>query len=420
MLKVVLGSLLVSIIVIVFNFISSAILARALGPEMRGVFGTIIFIVTLLSSFSQFGLGQSYIYCKRKLYFDTGLNIFIFTSVLLITAFSSTLFYFTSANLGLYESSYAIFSLLLLTTVLTFFTDITRLEPSLITYNIKQLVYAVVTPILLILVLFSDVKLTTEKAVNVALVSSIFSLLVVFSYVIKKEILNYPINFNINWQFMISYGLKNYGTSLLGIFVANFDKVFLLIKGGSIDFGIYIVAFNTSRLIGIIPQTLSNVIFGKYAGANEEGLAKTTSRVFSLIFLPMLLLGIFAAIVGEFFIPIIFGEQYVSSILPFQILIFECIISGMGWILAQRFTAAGKPGLILIRQLFSILPFLLLFVYLPPFEISVILACSMLLASSLRLVITLFIYPKVFNEARPSFIADKKDYSFIYKTFLGK
>ncbi|MBB1360442.1 lipopolysaccharide biosynthesis protein, partial [Pseudoalteromonas sp. SG45-6] len=210
------------------------------------------------------------------------------------------------------------------------------------------------------------------------------------------------------------------GTSLLGIFVANFDKVFLLIKGGSIDFGIYIVAFNTSRLIGIIPQTLSNVIFGKYAGANEEGLAKTTSRVFSLIFLPMLLLGILAAIVGELFIPIIFGEQYVSSILPFQILIFECIISGMGWILAQRFTAAGKPGLILIRQLFSILPFLLLFVYLPPFEISVILACSMLLASSLRLVITLFIYPKVFNEARPSFIADKKDYSFIYKTFLGK
>ena len=243
---------------------------------------------------------------------------------------------------------------------------------------------------------------------------------IVVPFVIKEEVMNKKINHSIDWLNLNSYALKTYATSVIGLLVINFDKLYLFVVGGFVDFGIYIVAFGLSRLIGIIPSTISNVIFSSYAGVNEQALAKITSTVFSLLFMPLISMSLFVAAIGSFLILNIYGSQYSDAIIPFSILIIECTISALAWLLAQRFSAAGRPGLVLMRQIISMLPLLSLFIYLPPYNIGVVLASLMLLSSIVRLALTMYIYPRIYKEKRPNLIPTIEEIKFAYKKIMDK
>jgi len=420
MLKVVINSLFVSFAALGFNFVSSVLFARILGPELRGEYGSIILIVGLIAGLSQFGFGQSYIYCRRKFYSTEGLLAFLLTSLFAVLITSFILIFFTEHIIVLDEQRWVIYLLACITSVVIFFTDISRLQSSLNAYNSKQISCAVVTALLLLGCFFFDYALTPLSAIYITLVSLISGALVVLPYILIKEVLHKKISLNIDWMFAYSYGIKSYGTSVVGLLVSNFDKIFLLFMGGALDFGVYIVAYNTSRLIGIVPQTFSNVIFSKFAGSDESGLANTTSTVFSLLFIPMIGGALLIALAGVYFIPLLFGSDYIQAVLPFSILVVECVVSGLGWILAQRFTASGRPGLVFLRQFFSMIPLLALFVYMPPYNIGVVLATMMLFASILRLLLTMYMYPKVFKEVRPSLTPSGKDIRFLLNKFKGK
>lgn len=420
MLRVVLSSLVVSFSALGFNFLTSILFARLLGPELRGEYGSIILIVGLVGGLSQFGLGQSYIYCRRKFYSTEGMLAFFLTTLVTVLI-TSLIFTFLTEHLIVLEGQrWVLYLLAGLTSVTIFLTDTARLQASLKAYNLKQISCAVVTAVLLLVCYAINYELTPLTAIYITLLSLLAGGLVVLPFLISNEVLNKTLNFKIDWLYAYSYGFKSYGTSVVGLLVTNFDKIFLLFVGGALDFGVYIVAYNTSRLIGIVPQTLSNVIFSKFAGADESKLASTTSTVFSLLFIPMLTIALVVAFSGHYFIPLLFGIEYSDAVLPFSILVVECVISGLGWILAQRFTASGQPGLVFLRQAFSMLPLLFLFVYMPPYDIGVVLASMMLLAAILRLLLTMYMYPKVFQEVRPSIAPSTKDVIFLINKFKGK
>ena len=412
MLKVAAGSLAASIVALLFNFASSILYARLLGPEMRGEFGGIVFTVTLISSLSQFGFGQSYIYCRRKVYATSGMLAFLTISIVVITMVSLGM---TAAfHVVDYDGPNIIVYLAAVTSaMLLFFTDISRLQPGLVVYNLKQITLSTGTVVLILVCLFFGDHFTTFTAVSIFFSSMLLTSVVVTPFVWKNEVNKKPFDTNIDWRYIYSYGLKSYGTSITGLLVNNFDRIFLLYMGGSLNFGIYIVAYNTSRLIGIIPQTLSNVIFARYAGVDEQGLAKTTGRVFSLLFIPMMMLALVVSLAGTFLIPVLFGSDFSGAIIPFGILIFECVISGLGWILAQRFAASGRPGLVFFRQLVSIFPLFLLFVYLPPYNIGIVLALMLLVATTIRFLLTIFMFPAVYNEPIPSLLPQRNDIAML-------
>ena len=420
MLRVVLNSLFVAFAALACSFLTNVILARILGPELRGEYGSIILIMGLIGGLSQFGLGQSYIYCRRKFYSSEGLLAFFSITLITVLLTSLVLTFFSEHLITFEEQRWILYLLAGLTSVSIFLTDTSRLQSSLKAYNLKEISCAAVPALLLLICFYLDYQLTTLNVVYITLLSLFSGVLAVLPFIFTNEITNKKMYFNINWTYIYSYGFKIYGTSVTGLLVSHFDKIFLLFLGSALDFGVYIVAYNTSRLIGIVPQIFSNVIFSKFAGTNESGLASTTSTVFSLLFIPILGVAILFAVSSGYFIPLLFGAEYNEAVLPFSILVIECVISGLGWILAQRFTASGRPGLIFLRQIFSILPLLCLFVYMPPYNIGVVLASMMLLASILRLLLTMYMYPKVFQEALPSLLPSRKAAKLLLNEFKGK
>lgn len=417
MFKVVLKSLFTSFAVLGISFVTSILHARLLGPEMRGEYGSIMLVASFIATLTQLGLGESYLFHRRKFYSTQGMLSFLFVALLIVFTSSFILIYGGGSLITFDGPHWVLCSFVVLMSVSAFLTNISRLQSSLNVCNMQQLLSISSIALLLIYCFYFDIGLTPLKTMYIALVSLILGLFIILPFIYSSEVRNKKINFNIEWLSTYSYGFKTYGTSIVGLLVSNFDKIFLMFIGGAFDFGVYIVAFNTSRIIGIIPQTLSNVIFSKFAGTDESNLADVTSRVFSLLFLPILSIALLMAIFGGYFIPLLFGEEYSKAIIPFSILVVECVISGLGWILAQRFSAAGRPGLVFIRQIFSLFPLLFLFVYMPPYDIGIVLAAVMLIASILRLLLTIYMYPKVFQEAPPSLIASAKDIKLLLHKF---
>ncbi len=70
MFKTILQSVGVSLSSVGFGFLLSILLARFLGPEARGIYGSILTITILIAGLSQLGLAQGYVYHRRK----SGLN----------------------------------------------------------------------------------------------------------------------------------------------------------------------------------------------------------------------------------------------------------------------------------------------------------------------------------------------------------
>lgn len=416
MLKTTANSLVTSIVVLLIGFLYSVIVARLLGPEGRGIYSTAQMISALISGVALLGLPQAYIYNKRLS--EKNAYVFLIKSsmvVILISVFlyGASIFIFDSEYLSSYKTSF--FSLVVVTSLLCFFQQASQVNEDLKAYNKSKIATPIINLILIGCIYYMSFEVEVLDVININIFSFVFTLSILALPLIKREKSVSKKASSLSFSDVKGYSYKYYGTTISGVFINNIDKIFLMTKGSLTDFGLYSVAYATSRLIGLIPETFSTVIFSKFAGVKNVEISVVISKAFSCLFIPLILLTFLCSIIAIELFPLIFGQEYKNATLPFCILIFECVISGMGWLLAQRFNASGMPGVVFLRQILSIIPLIIVFV-IPVnqgFVLSFIISIALLMSSLLRLFITIFLYERILNEAKPKFIPKLEDYKYL-------
>jgi antigen flippase len=418
MLKIIFQSLSTSVLSMIITFISSIIIARALGPEFRGEWASISLFVALISEITLIGFGDSYLYHKRKNYKVYNVSSVIIYSISIGFILNVIFFYFFKEYI---KDEYAVltFTMLILSGLVGLLSSICRVDSDLLVFNKSKVLFASTYTIFIILALsFYHLDL------NIIMGISIFCLIIKFIYTASfstvKQFSGVALKDKFDWYSYLKFGFKIHMTSVLGMLINNFDKIYLFFNARSFDFGIYAVAYGFSRLIGILPNTLSGVLYAKFAGEDESKASAMTSLIFSFLFIPLLFCSFILSVLSYYFVPILYGDGYVKAVIPIGILLFECVISGLGWILAQRFNAAGKPGLVFIRQLISIIPLIILIFYIPDYEITIVLSLAMLLASVIRLVVTLYMYKNLLNEELPRYYPTFHQINQLYSRFKIK
>ncbi len=395
------------------TFISGVTVARLLGPEFRGEWASIALFINILSTVSLLSLGDSYLYHKRKYYTEKNISYMIVFSFVIVIIIGTLLFHFAHHLIDdkFKNISYVwLISTILIGTVFS----ISRIDKDLLVFNKAKLLVATVNTILILFFAYAK-----NISVNMLIYIMLFSLFCQFIYVFKNSTLK-QFKLDKEWTPVnvfsyVNYGLKLHLTVVLGILINNFDKIYLFFNARNVDFGIYAVAYAFSRLIGILPTTLSSVLYARFAGESEKEASKITSLVYSFLFIPLIVAACILSMLSYFLVPFIYGKEYQDAIAPICILLFECVISGLGWILAQRFNAAGKPGLVFIRQIIAITPLLFLLWIMPDSNITIILSLAMLLASIIRLCITLYMYKKILKEPVPRFYPNRSTLNMAYK-----
>ncbi|HWU82032.1 MAG TPA: oligosaccharide flippase family protein [Methylophilaceae bacterium] len=407
-------TLVTTIVITAIGFITSVITARVLGPEGRGLLSGALLIATLAGNVALFGLANSYIYHKGTgRPFRYGL---FFAGSLLFVAGLSALLGFIGTQVMTHEAQlHAQLPLILSLTVVTatqgYFYALSQLHHGLRFFNLMRFLLVIGNLILLLglLLFFKPVDfrmiLITQTIVSAGLTLAGIAWARHHRIWEGGDTTQAPVA----WKSMLGYGASHHGTVVIGLLLVNFDKVALLNIGTIVEYGFYALAFTTSRLIGALQEAVSTALYSRHAGRDVQALSENVRTAFRMTFVPMLAVAAIGALLSPWLIVWVYGESFASTVIPFAVLLFECVISGASWTLAQRFNAGGRPGLVFVRQFISVLPIFIALPFLPHENIHVYLSLLMLAGGILRLSVTLVIYPTVLKERVPDILPTPAD-----------
>lgn len=169
------------------------------------------------------------------------------------------------------------------------------------------------------------------KVRDLELLISSYILLVVLSLIYWLIIIN-----KIEWKFkfkfdkllffdQIKYGSKVYINSILLSLNLRLDAFIIMYFLDTAYYGYYFVAVAISEIINYIPQALTVVILNNVS-KNKNGYNLSQ---FPTLIAVLLSFAIAIGLVGSVLIPIVYGNEYIASIIPFIILIVGAIPMGL-------------------------------------------------------------------------------------------
>lgn len=405
------------LVIAAFNFGASILIARGLKVDQRGVLAAYQFMIVLTSGLAQLGLAQSFVFAARKnTGFDkrgnSGVALFV-TGLLpiLITMLFITLYGWEYSDLLLILGgvAFSIYSTLLL--LMQYFSNLVR-------YNLISALYSTIMLIAIsMLNIFSGINVESVFLIQI----STYGLLTIpMFYWVAKEF--YSPNDYRKFDFsgiasLFRVGLGFYGVSIVGVVLSNVDKVFIYFKGAVSVMGLYVIAYTSSRLITLFQNSLATVLYSRFAGYGDEKMEEAIFISHRLTFLPLIF---FATALGFFSEPLIhtiYGQEYIGATWIFRILLFEAVIGGASWILAQYFNAHGRTSAVLARQALSIVPVILILPLAPEEHLGESIAIALLAAALLRLITTFLMLKYMFSLSSPRLFPRRSDISSFFNAF---
>ena len=419
MLKTWLQTLASSLGVALVGFLANVITARALGPEGRGLFGWGMLVATLAAGVAQLGLGQAFVYYKRtqahwRWKQLLGLASIVVVALALILAIVGTALSAHSAQV----SSLSLIALAGVLAINGLLLNISQLDVSLRAHNQARLAGPALFFVGLLAAWATD-ALTVPTALWTQLAAMIIASSVLLSWVSSHfrgkdgTESHEPLPQQITQVSL--HAFKLHGVVLLGIFLNNIDKLYLLTTGSLASFGLYTVAYTSSRLIGSIQEALSTTVYSRYAGDKSLAAGENIQLAFRLTFAPMLALAVALGLAGPYLLSKAFGDAFSQAGTVFSILLVECVLSNSSYLLAQQFNAAGRPGIVLARQVISLLPIIVFLPFVPHTHPMEGIALVLLASSCVRLATTLILFKITLKRPFPKMLPTYKEVQNAFK-----
>jgi O-antigen/teichoic acid export membrane protein len=213
---------------------------------------------------------------------------------------------------------------------------------------------------------------------------------------------------------LTSYMARAAGGNIVGTLVGHMDRLILLVLLPAREFGLYIVAYSLSRLLGIVHTTVSAVMLPAMMEQEGEAVGVLHNRVFRLV---LCLVGVAALVawsLGPFALSLLYGAEFRAAQPIFMILVLEAALGCLTSVTAQLYLAKGRPGFTSLAQLVSFAVICVGLLTLVPLLGAPGAALTMLLSTSLQLSMFLFAMPRALQLARPglsSFRAELSGYA---------
>lgn len=288
-------------------------------------------------------------------------------------------------------------------------------------YNLSRLFAPLFNLVGLVLLWITGI-LTVERAIIVSFAANIL-VLICYMYAMRQQIFSSASKLVSQFRTCIhlfSYGIRVYGVELLGTLYNQFDKIIILALLTPKDFGLYSVVFALSRMFNVVQTAITNVIFPKVAGMEQQKVLTLVGRAFRISMVLMTIIIIPSMLIGRFFIGILFGPEFLEASGVFYLLSLECIVGGGSWILASAFNALGRPGVIVLRQIVALAVTITLFFVLTPLLGLYGIGLALLLGSFVRMLMSLASVSIIFKMPMHKMLYNKEDIPFLKERLREK
>ncbi|WP_243844310.1 oligosaccharide flippase family protein [Salinibacterium sp. ZJ454] len=141
---------------------------------------------------------------------------------------------------------------------------------------------------------------------------------------------------------LLSYGFRTWIGSISGILLLRVDQVLMTPLSSAYQLGLYAVAVNVSEVPLIVNTAVREVMFSADASDNDDKKLSAAARISSLIC--VIIAGLLIGTVA-FWLPFLFGMDFVEAIPVAVVLIFAVALGVPGSIAGSGLSARGRPEL---------------------------------------------------------------------------
>lgn len=214
---------------------------------------------------------------------------------------------------------------------------------------------------------------------------------------------------------LTSYGLRSYGLDLLGSQVAGqLDRVLVVGLLNPAAMGLYVVALSLSQMLGVFHSAVVTVLFPKASGRPVEEVVALIGRGARVSIAINLLAAVGLALLGPWVLGLVYGQEFLSAVPVFRILLLEAVLGGAAWVLAYAFMALDRPGTVSLMQGIGrgmSVPLLLVLVPLYGLEGA---GLAVLLSTMARLVFVTISFPLILKTRVPRLWPRRADFTGLF------
>lgn len=405
---------------------SSIIIARALGPEGKGIYSLAVLLPSLVIIFTNPGLGPATVYYVGQRKYSPkkvfGNNI-IFSSLVSILASLIGLiiiFFFSNALFPNIAREYLLLALSLIPVhiFLSSILDILLAFQKIKKYNLVSFVQEVIF-LFLTGLFFLGLHLGVREVIILEFISFFIACIVLFFWA-KKE--TGEIHFGLDkfyFRRFLVYGIKVYLANVLSFLRKRLSLFLVNIYLNPLAVGFYSIASGLAEKIWLIPQSAGIVLFPRVSSeTNKDRLKNFTPLVCRNVLFITFIVAILFFILSDWVIPLLYSETFLESIVPFKILLIGTVAISGSVSMANDISGRGKPMInVYLSLIVVIINIILSIILLPIFGI---LGAAWATTSSyiVNFILKTIVYSKISGNKITDVIFIKKSDLRFYKNFI--
>lgn len=409
---------------LLMSFGASIVLARALGPEDRGLLTAIILIPVLVASVAEAGVRQaSAFYIAKQTFSDSESLGAIVSLFFALSALGFVVCLGILKNFGFEDVSNP--TLLLASAIVPFM--LIRSFSSGVFLGKRQIVKFNRTfwiPEFIRLALLIGLAMSVGLSVMFSIMAQLISLALICGYGVYLLLDLMGSQFQCRWSVTKTFLQMGLGFGItLFLVVLNYKIGTLILHGfsTSTEVGYFAIALSLAELVFQIPTIINSLLFQRSAArtAGVEFSRKVTALMrLTVIVASAVAVGLMA--ISPFFIPIAFGEDFAPSIPVLAALLPGMAVMCIFKILAIEVGALGKPWWSLAATLPCIIVNLVLGALLAPSLGAIGAAIATSVAYFLTSVIYCVIYSRVMGIGMSDILIPRKsDFTLLTERIPG-
>lgn len=340
----------VQVIALILSVLISVIIARALGPEGRGIFSLALLLPAFLVYFTSSSIGQAAIYYLGKEKYrpaevlGNNIIIAIITGIVSVILGVVIILFFGDELFPNVPEAYLFLTLISLPFQLIFgYVSFILLGlQKVAAYN-----YFSLFRVCLLLVMTSMLLLIFNYGVAAVIVSEALSFIIpciVLFYVVRRY--TGGLTFRLNHAYMkdaFSYGTKIYIGNVLSFinYRSGIWMVGIFLNPSMVGF--YSTAMGLSEKLWMVPDAVATVLFPRISSLTDNVTKDFTPLVLRNVLAIVTVLATGMLIVSYWIIVLLYSSAFLGALEPFRIMLIG-VVAISGWkIIESDLKGRGKP-----------------------------------------------------------------------------
>jgi O-antigen/teichoic acid export membrane protein len=338
-------TLVLKILAMAFGLGVSVLIGRVLGPEGRGIYGLVMTVIILSSTFGLFGLGSANAYfiskdksCARAVGRQSLFAGIVGAILSGIIVFVVQLF--APGVLKGLEGNVFLVTLMMIPLFLwgNLYSRAYLGLGKVVAFNTFETVGRGIffgAAVVMVLIMKKDMATYLTTALICLVILSAWYLIRYFQISPAGKAKAQSL-----FTLSITYGVRPWIAALFtwvtirsGIFFVNYFR-------GTSEAGLFSVAQQISELLIIIPSVVGAILFPRVASGDSKDLTAKVLRTMNAFFLPLFLL---LALLAEPIITLLFGAEFLASATALRIILPGAFLLGLEVIIAGDIAGRGYP-----------------------------------------------------------------------------